>query len=409
MVQPGQSHAAARHAHRGIDPGWLEPLSWIGHGLPSGPTLLQDLARGSDFVTQLNLAWAERFDDLSFRAPTVVQIRGEKDARVRRIDGIDIESSPHGHHLTIPGARHADLFDLREHGEGQARYARLRDALLLDEPPRDAPRERAARNPIVFVLAGVRRGSRRLTRTVEALVGDANLEAEVVAPLDDGLSLGSLLWPSRRRRLRAFQDAYSYARACHPDAEIACIAHGAGTWILARSLEEVPAMRFQGVFLSGSVLPRAYPWGRRFELGQVDSVLNVRAARDARVAIACNALRGIGARQLGTSGFHGFRWRDERLVERSFLPGGHLQALAEGELEKAVSFVLEGGGKEASDDLLREYEIAPWFRNLSRAAPYAAMPLLALVAVGAFLLARRFGWPVPAVGLVLAWLGLRRL
>jgi len=85
-----------------------------------------------------------------------------------------------------------------------------------------------------------------------------------------------LLPRSRRAKVRWFRRTYRRefgdpARGSEtPPPSI--VAHRLGTYILGQALIRDPELRFDKVLLTGSLLPRGYPWDRILERGQVQAV-----------------------------------------------------------------------------------------------------------------------------------------
>jgi hypothetical protein len=139
-------------------------------------------------------------------------------------------------------------------------------------------------------------------------------------------------------------------------------------------------MRFDRVFLAGSVLPAEYPWRTRVQDGQVGHLRNDRAARDVPVGILCAGLRGLGMRDVGTGGVEGFYlYDDDAKTEVYYYPGGHSAALTHDNLPRLARYVLEGA-LEKPPQLVRTPSAG--FGIVSRlAAPLFFVLALAILAV----------------------------
>jgi hypothetical protein len=143
---------------------------------------------------------------------------------------------------------------------------------------------------------------------------------------------------NRRFMLRA----YTQELALRPQASIHFIGHSNGTYILGQALTDVPAVRFDHVFLAGSVLPRNYDWRERAERHQIAQLRNDQATHDVPVGVLCNLRRGMRSRDVGTGGFEGFLESFDEMHTVEYHPGGHAAALTDTNLRDAADFILTG-------------------------------------------------------------------
>jgi hypothetical protein len=90
------------------------------------------------------------------------------------------------------------------------------------------------------------------------------------------------------------------------------------------------------------VLPANYEWSQRRAWSQAAAVRTDRAADDLVVAVLCNALRGVGMTDVGTSGWTGFDETGGVETEIAWYQGGHSAALASNNLENLAEFVSTG-------------------------------------------------------------------
>lgn len=193
--------------------------------------------------------------------------------------------------------------------------------------------------------------------------------------------------PGRRKKnIEWFQDKYSYYFSRYPDADFHFIGHSNGTYILGESLKKVSGMRFKRVYLAGSVLPCDYPWVKRFDYdNQLEHLRNDRSSLDWPVGILCSGLRGIGMRDIGTGGFDGFYWDEERTQEVFYYKGGHGKPLEEGNLDNIIDYILTGNGAPLPDSLMPKKKLSPLFLWCSRLAPFVMQGLLAILLVTIYL------------------------
>jgi hypothetical protein len=171
----------------------------------------------------------------------------------------------------------------------------------------------------------------------------------------------------RRKNIRFFQDQYSEVLAKYPDAEFSCVGHSNGTYILGKSLSKLTKMRFNRIYLAGSVLPEDYDWNSRLQNKQVSCVRNDRAAKDWPVAILCKGMRGgLGMKDVGVGGFDGF---ENQVTEFHFYNGGHDEAIKSPNHPVIVDFILNGqGGVQLQGVVSNVFRIisnlSPWLVRL---------------------------------------------
>lgn len=305
----------------------------------------EQLQAGSPFITELRLRWVDAFRG-HVRGVTVVQVLGDRDDIVTVQDSLDVEYMPQAARVDVPNAGHADLVEIDRCSEPEERYAVLRHALFgeLDAARLEAVPPKPA--DVYVVLHGIRAGkyANWVGRLATALQ-ELNPAAVVHAPSYGYFSALDFAVPlTRRRNLRRFLDWYSRAYIETGSAPRGFAGHSNGTYMLGRALIEVPAIRFDRVYLAGCVLPREYPWRLVIDREQVQEWVHTdRAAKDWPVGWLCSALRGLGMRDVGTSGVTGFDDTPPRMQEHDQpLPGGHGAALEDGRVEQ-VARLLVGG------------------------------------------------------------------
>lgn len=385
--------------NRGLDPQrmkwplrWLVPLvGWLIAGFSA-----MDVRIGSAFMTNLRLEWIRRTPDLAAQKLTVVQVLGGSDRLVEDDDSRDIEYLRAGVTMDLPPADHGDIMrvgeDVEEDFPGQ-RWAILREAIIGEVTPVDPPGPDAA--SVVFVLHGIRAGN---DAWVEALAGKlrADATARVVTASYGRLSAYNFALPiTRRRTLRWFQDQYSYELAHSPQVPFHFVGHSNGTYVLGQSMRRVRALRFDRVYLAGSVLPRSFDWRACRDHQRLGTLVNVCANADKPVAWLCSMLRGLGMRDVGVGGFAGFDVPPDGTRQIRYLDGGHGAGVADDRLDGIAGYVLTGATPVPGT--LREP--SGWFAAMSRAAPYVAWALV-LAVLGTVAYAVLAASLVPAVVLV---------
>ena len=385
--------------NRGVDTQkiwWLRPVAWIVRNFPVLSSLrIVDIYRGSDFLTNLRIKWIRHFarlaeeqnsrecwpDGREKRLPKVIQLLGTEDGLVTQGDSKDVLSSQEAYDISVFGANHNDIYRL-EVGDVELRYSVIRDAFCAESfASRPAPESQRDIRRVIFVLHGIRASN------VDGWIKDIEKEIErrdsvgtiVIHPTYGYFSAAQFILPSvRRRNITTFQDWYTEALSEYPMAEYSIIAHSNGTYIVGYSLVATPEMRFANIALAGSVLPRNF-WqsfeGARLKY-QAKRIQNHRANRDVPVALLCSALRGLRMRDIGTGGFAGFN--GHRTGETAYYKGGHGEALRPANQASLVDFVFGYAANEP--DCLEE---SPGiFRQVSNAAPYAAIVAVFALAAG---------------------------
>ncbi len=361
---------------------------------------LRDTVQGSAFVTNLRISWIRHFSNLNGKEPVMIQVLGTQDGVVKRTDSIDLQAFPSGVQLDVPGAKHDDFYypkgrNSEALAEWSLRYKLLKWVILQYDPQRTKlipselqrnltidPGKKAAETTTIFIVHGIRDSNSGWASQLEDQIRmRAGKKFAIVRSTYGYFSAFNFFFPwLRRQNIRWFQDQYSYHFALNPKTEFHFIGHSNGTYILGESLKRVPAMRFERIYLAGSVLPCEYPWQERFDLGQVRKLRNDRSCWDWPVGILCSGLRGIGMRDIGTGGFDGFYFDDDRTEEVYYYKGGHGEPLAKDNQASILAFTLDGDFKRPAH-LLELAQISAKFQWISRAAPYIA-PLLLLLVLG---------------------------
>lgn len=339
--------------------------SWLGF-------TWRDALAGAPFVTNLRLTWMRFLAELATtaprRIPQVVQLLGTDDPLVTREDSRDIEQFPGAAHVVVAGATHGDVLSLAV-PDADDRYLTLK-SYLLDGAPETQPSasDDAGATDVVFVLHGIRAGRWGWIRGVQQLL-DGEPTWRVVTPTYRYFSAGAFAVPIvRRRKVRWFLDQYSREFAGHRRARFHFVGHSNGTYVLGRALEDVPAVRFDRVYLAGSVLPAEYAWRRRHDDGQVRAVRSDRGRRDLPVALLSRGLRGLRMRDIGGGGFEGFTDLGAAFgTQWGYFPGGHSAPLADDDRRASAVAYVRGEPADPPNYLIDDG--GGWLAPVSRAAP----------------------------------------
>jgi hypothetical protein len=360
--------------------------------------IIRDGVRGSAFVANLRISWIRYISSLEGQEPAMIQLLGLDDRLVKREDSIDLQQFPNGVQYDVIGADHDSLYrpqgrGFETHKEWELRYKLLQWAILGCDPKKPEqipyalqervmvdPGERVTESKTVFIVHGIRDSNSGWASQLENQISSrTNEKFAVVCSTYGYFSAFNFFFPwLRRRNIQWFQDQYSYYLALNPKTEFYFIGHSNGTYVLGESLKRVSAMKFKRIYLAGSVLPREYPWQERFDLEQVKELRNDRSCWDWPVGILCSGLRGLGMKDIGTGGFDGFIFDDNRTEEVHYYNGGHGEPLAKRNQSSIVTFTLDGDRSHPAN-LLESEQISSKFQWISRMAPYFAPPLILLV------------------------------
>jgi pimeloyl-ACP methyl ester carboxylesterase len=303
---------------------------------------VHDILRGSDFITNLRLWWIRKLTTIE-RRPILVQLLGSRDNLVDREDSLDIEGFLEGHQFMVDGFDHLSLLIP---GRGMrfddTQYDILSLAILRNIPDDLTPP--ATYNPrqkVFFVVHGIRDCNNDWVEDVAKRISATFPGARVIAPDIGRFSALQFLTPSERNRyVRWFQGVYSQEFAKNPFASFNFVGHSYGTYLLGHGLRKLSGMKFDRVYLGGSVLPAEWPWDQHRT--QITELRNSRASHDVPVGILCSALRGIGMKDIGTAGYTGFRLAFAEQSEWHFYQGGHDATIAEQTRPHIIGFLSEG-------------------------------------------------------------------
>jgi alpha-beta hydrolase superfamily lysophospholipase len=355
----------------------------------------KDALAGAPFVTNLRLTWMRYMAEHPDRQPEVVQLLGTSDSLVQREDSRDIEQFPLAAHVSIAGASHLDVLDMSG-PTGDDRYVVLREHILEPSasttPP---PAPQADATEVVFVVHGIRAGAYGWVTELRRLLAATGANWRVVTPTYRYFSALAFAFPvTRRRKVRWFLDQYTREVAGHPMANFHFLGHSNGTYLLGQALNQVPAVRFQRVYLAGSVLPADYPWhdylAGRGGPSRVGIVRSDRGNRDLPVALLSQGLRGLRMRDIGDGGFGGFAQLDAPpAIQWPFFPGGHAAPLATAERRREIASYVTTGTAVEPDDLIDN--AGGMLALASRLSPVLILAVAALVVAA-------LGWAVMAPG-----------
>lgn len=309
----------------------------------------EDALAGSSFVTNLRLQWIRQGSDGA--TPPVVQILGDSDSVVHPDDATDGTQFGIGRNVPIAGANHASITDLSNDADGE-RYVILRKwvigALPSGPDGNDEVKLRGTEDNLVMIVHGIRAGAHGWVQKLRDLLHEPDNQWYAVTPTYNFFSALQFAFPiTRNRKARWFADQFSRIRADLPGATLHFAGHSNGTYVLGRCLQEIPAMKFERVYLAGSVLPVDYAWVPKMG-SQVTTIRNDRGQRDLVVGLLAKGLRGLGMRDIGSAGFDGFGdlfVAPTGVIQGGLFPGGHgapFDPTDNGALENIAAFLKDG-------------------------------------------------------------------
>jgi len=425
----------------------LEPI--IGHRF-----LVFDLRRGSPFLTTTRLQTIDALNRVGAEAPITVQLLGDKDDLVAPADNVDLASGYDFFYLRVPDSGHMDVVDLIDASFGNGRREAFRVAFseassvlgqhpytytahevadLVAEgrdnhdqhelwppsigekaeeatgssvsPPPPALRVLRDVKNVTFLVHGIRDygfWTKKLAVRIKRHAREHGLLCRTVTSSYGFFPMGPFLLKSQRRKhVGWLMDQYVTAKALYPEADDFCfVGHSNGTYLLARSLLDCPAVRFRRVVFAGSVVRATYEWEALIERGSVAEVVNYVATNDWVVASVPRALQQFRFPDLGDAGHGGFG-DVPGLTQIRFVPGEHSAALDERHWDEIATFVLDGvkppqqfpdhvhGTRERRAD--GQEPLATTLARLS----WCLMPLAVILMLGLLVLA---GWLLYSLG-----------
>jgi pimeloyl-ACP methyl ester carboxylesterase len=98
----------------------------------------------------------------------------------------------------------------------------------------------------------------------------------------------------RNQQVQWFLDKYTEIKYKYPNEIPSVIAHSFGTYIIARAMQLYGEIRFDRIILCGSIIPQGYSWKHRFNVQQVNYVLNECGRKDWVVKLAAWVIKDAG-------------------------------------------------------------------------------------------------------------------
>jgi hypothetical protein len=386
---------------------WLYLKFWLRLGALFGVgKLIRAIRRGEPFIADLRVQWIRFTRD--GKSPFAVHILGDEDDVVDKDDSKDLGVTRATRFLTLANTNHANIIrDIDANGDVAARERRRKLLMALVTPQQEVVSdivddfERTDVTQVAFLMHGIRDyggWANTLADRVLRIAGESPHVRCVHSGYGYFPMLPFLIYGDRQRNVRWFMDQYTEQLALYPKAADAIdfVGHSNGTYLLASSMLRYKTINIRNVLFAGSVVPRAFPWWKFFDSGQVKKVVNVAAAADWVVAWFPRLFEQIAEwmrrptdsapLDIGSAGFREFgasREGAQRVRNISFLPGGHGTAVDqtnEQKMEALSEFVLKGETHKL-DQLERAPRASPFVDVMSNICWFVW--LVGLAAIGA--------------------------
>jgi pimeloyl-ACP methyl ester carboxylesterase len=344
------------------------------------PPAIFAIRRGSPFITELRLQWLAMLEhgdgrrnaeaqerarqnkecDRASGEPVrragnavTVQLLGTIDDLVSPDDNVDLVTGRDFFYLEVPASGHRSVLEMDDSVDGSKRQQALINAFNDVEELRKIPSpmaapllERRKIDDVVFVIHGIRDEgywTRKIAYRAELIAPD---RVATVTSSYGYFPMLSFLHPgARQEKVEWLMDRYTEAKAMYPQARFHYIGHSHGTYLLAKALEDYPAVRFERVVFAGSVVNRGEKWLALLR-NRVKCVVNFVATADWVVAFFPKALQTVGIQDLGSAGHDGFgaASRECPVIEppHTYIVGGHAAALHEAMWDSIAKFTLTG-------------------------------------------------------------------
>jgi len=369
-----------------------------------GRFTFEDCFRGSGFITDLRISWIRLINRLGDKAPMMLQLLGSDDWIVTKEDSIDLDVFPDTPPITVPDAAHHNAHWIERVKDPEGRLK-----LIIRQFQRELGRESVVQSNVrekrrvLMVVHGIRASKTDgWVEQTKQIVAQRWPDVVVWTPTYGYLSALRFAIPwIRRRYARNFCDYYTEVIAKHRNASVSVICHSNGTYALGQSLRKFNAIRLDRIALAASVLPPEFEWTKLCNSTRVSAVRSDSACRDYPVAVLCNALRGLGMRDVGPGGFDGFG--GNTVEEVRYYNGGHSSMLVQSNLESMLEFLMDGSVAKPNATLISDPGLT---RNISRAAVLLAWPLVLLLLAGIAFGTLTWGWWVLVSAVVALALGL---
>lgn len=334
------------------------------------PLLVMQLRKGAPALTQLRLQWLamrQTKEERGSGGALTVQLLGSIDDLVSPEDNVDLVSGKDFIYLDVPRSGHLSLIYLEgdpnreeseEKGRALGRSKVFGEALTLSQAELDKRSahltdptlaEDDAVTHVIFVVHGIRDAgywTQKIARHIKSIAegdGTGGVKFAMVTSSYGYFPMAPfLIAGQRRKKVEWLMDQYVQAvsRYKNARANFFCVAHSNGTYLVAKALEEYPAVRFERIVFAGSVVHHEYPWNAVSD--RAKSILNYVATSDWVVAYFPKLFQQMRLQDLGSAGHDGFVTDRPGLFQVRYVPGGHSAALQETHWNEIARFIVYG-------------------------------------------------------------------
>lgn len=236
-------------------------------------------------------------------------------------------------------------------------------------------------NLVVFIVHGIRDYGEWLG-TLETEIKDVDSGARVWKKRYPYFSILNFLRKTdRMKKVNDLVKEYGDHRVIYPKANFVCCGHSNGTYLLGHAMLDFRSVRFDRVFLAGSVLPQEFDWRTIGIRNQLQVLRNDMANADVPVGFLCAALCISPFHQdVGIGGFRGFtqKFAGTDFHETEWVDGGHGAAIQPTRLPGIASYLVTGKPVTAENPVREVNNSLAFFSKYAR----LWVTLITLIAIG---------------------------
>ena len=311
---------------------WLVPLINVASLLNIGE-MLRSMLRGADYISKLRVDWTT-YSNSEGKKPLVVHVLGANDAIVKKDDVIDLEEFPNAITEPVPDAGHFDV--VIPNPKTSSALTRAFTDIYQNS---NGNAESQSKKRIIILMHGIRDSRKCFEDLAEKLKSDPDNEVKI--PSYGYFSARRFLSTRARNALvPRLVDEITDALARNPKAKISYAGHSNGTYLLGETLERLPRLKLDRVYLAASVLPTNYKW--QDVIGKREQVQKLRCdmgTEDYPVGFFCKGLNELGIKSLGSGGSDEFEYGGASYVEYNRFNGGHGAMLTNENFDTVYRFI----------------------------------------------------------------------
>jgi hypothetical protein len=362
--------------------------------------LARSVLVGAKFVVSLRLDWIRVFTAGRHAPPETIQLMAAPHRRpiVLEDDSQDLLRSGNAEQRHAAGVNHFTIAEVNTPRD--AHFQQIKDALRGSIHVQAVKADPSVKL-VVFIAHGIRDYGLDWMQKLEEEIKKLMADAVVLQNTYKYFSIHNFLRKShRQKKINDLVDAYVDHLILYPKADFACAGHSNGTYILGHALLDFSSLKFQRVFLAGSVLPQEFNWQKIGNNYQVAAIRNDMANADVPVGFLCAALQlSPFHKDLGVGGFLGFTNKPAtiRYSFTAWVKGGHGAAIQPGRLESIAKFLVSESPAQADHPV---NEIDRKLRFFSKYAGFFGLLIILLVLAIGIVLTLLVPSPWNFVGLV---------